>query len=189
MNVETHWISTLQCQFLNILNNAVSSILQVSGFNLPEPVGDLYGCKKLQHCMYFLQQLRKLNLPQELLIQFYSAGTESVHISSDIAVSFVSATKSDKNRLQQTVKTTEIKIISAPLPVLVTCRVRKRQNHLTHQSFLLRKNLFYKQLPVPSKVSWQSNTFIFCEIWKLILDVYWPMCEISTILSFSVFLT
>lgn len=56
--------------------------------------------------MHFLQQLRKLNLPQELLIQFTQ---QALSLCTSIAVSFVSATKSVKNRLQQTVKTTEKK--------------------------------------------------------------------------------
>ncbi|KAL0161705.1 hypothetical protein M9458_045430, partial [Cirrhinus mrigala] len=34
--------------------------------------------KKAQQRLYFLHQLRKFNLPQELLTQFYSAVIESV---------------------------------------------------------------------------------------------------------------
>ncbi len=39
-------------------------------------------CKMAQQRLYFLHQLRKLNLPQELLKQFYSTITESVLCSS-----------------------------------------------------------------------------------------------------------
>ncbi len=56
--------------------------------------------KKAQQRLYFLRQLRKFNLPQELLIQFYSAIIESV-LCSSINVWFGSATKSDIKGLQQ----------------------------------------------------------------------------------------
>ncbi|KAI3371617.1 hypothetical protein L3Q82_024182, partial [Scortum barcoo] len=77
--------------------------------------------------MYFLRQLRKFNLPQELLIQFYTAIIQSV-LCTSITVWFGSATKQDRNRLQRTVRTAE-KIISASLPSiqdLYVSRVRKR---------------------------------------------------------------
>ncbi len=48
--------------------------------------------KKTQQRLYFLRQLRMFNLPQELLIQFYSAIIESV-LCSSITVWFGSATK------------------------------------------------------------------------------------------------
>ncbi len=57
-------------------------------------------------------QLRKFNLPQELLKQFYSAIIESV-LCTSITVRFGSATKSDIRRLQRTVMTAEW-IIGAP---------------------------------------------------------------------------
>ncbi|XDV23365.1 hypothetical protein PO909_027961, partial [Leuciscus waleckii] len=72
--------------------------------------------KKAQQRLYFLRQLKKFNLPQELLIQFYSAVIESV-LSTSITVWFGSATKSDIRRLQRTVRTAE-RIIGAPLPTL-----------------------------------------------------------------------
>ncbi len=52
--------------------------------------------KKAQQRLYFLRQLRKFNLPQELLIQFYSAIIESV-LCSSITVWF-----SYQNRHQKT---------------------------------------------------------------------------------------
>ncbi len=61
-------------------------------------------------------QWRKLNLPQELLKQFYSAIIESV-LCTSITIWFGSATKSDTRRLQRTFWTAE-RIIGAPLPTL-----------------------------------------------------------------------
>ncbi|KAK3543804.1 hypothetical protein QTP70_028098, partial [Hemibagrus guttatus] len=72
--------------------------------------------KKAQQRLYFLRQLRKFNLPKELLTQFYSAVIESV-LCTSITVWFGSATKSDIKSLQRTVRTAE-RIIGAPLPTL-----------------------------------------------------------------------
>ena len=55
--------------------------------------------KKAQQRMYFLCQLRKLNLPKELLIHFYTAIIQSV-LCMSIAVWFGSSTKKDRSRLQ-----------------------------------------------------------------------------------------
>ncbi|KAK3525134.1 hypothetical protein QTP86_017771, partial [Hemibagrus guttatus] len=88
--------------------------------------------KKAQQRLYFLRQLRKFNLPQELLIHFFSAVIESV-LCTSITVWFGSATKSDMRRLQRTVRTAE-RIIGAPLPTLqelYTSRVRKRALKIT----------------------------------------------------------
>ncbi|KAK3545698.1 hypothetical protein QTP70_011272 [Hemibagrus guttatus] len=72
--------------------------------------------KKAQERLYFLRQLRKFNLPQELLTHFYSAVIESV-LCTSITVWFGSATKSDMRRLQRTIRTAE-RIIGAPLSTL-----------------------------------------------------------------------
>ncbi|KAK3523642.1 hypothetical protein QTP70_005833 [Hemibagrus guttatus] len=88
--------------------------------------------EKAQQRLYFLRQLKKFNLPQELLTQFYSAVIESV-LCMSITVWFGSATKSDIRRLQRTVGTAE-RIIGAPLPTLqelYTSRVRKRAQKIT----------------------------------------------------------
>ncbi len=88
--------------------------------------------KKAQQRLYFLCQLRKFNLPQELLKQFYSAIIESV-LCSSVTVWFGSATKTDIRRLQRTVRTAE-RIINAPLPNLqdlYISRVRKRAKKVT----------------------------------------------------------
>ncbi len=69
---------------------------------------------KAHQRLYFLRQLRKLNLPQELLKQFYSAIVESV-LCTSITVWFSSATKSDPRRLRRVVRTAE-RIIGTPHP-------------------------------------------------------------------------
>ncbi len=97
---------------------------------------------KAQQRLYFLRQLRKFNLPQELLKQFYSAIIESV-LCSSITVWFGSATKTDIRRLQRTVRIAE-RIIGAPLPSLqepYTSRMRKSHSgplttQLTHSLLL-----------------------------------------------------
>ncbi len=85
--------------------------------------------QKAQLRLYFLRQLRKFNLPQELLKQFYSAIIESV-LCTSITVWFSSATKSDIRRLRRVVQTA----IGATLPSLqelYSSRVRKMvwKNH------------------------------------------------------------
>ncbi len=72
--------------------------------------------KKAQQRLHFLRQLRKFNLPQELLIQFYSTIIESV-LCTSITVWFCSATKSDLRRLRRVVRTAE-RIIGTTLPTL-----------------------------------------------------------------------
>ncbi len=82
--------------------------------------------------LYFLSQLRKVNLPQELLKQFYSAIIESL-LCSSITIWFCSATKTDIRRLQRTVRSAE-RIIGARqlnLQDLYVCRVRKRAKKVT----------------------------------------------------------
>ncbi|KAL0153878.1 hypothetical protein M9458_050799 [Cirrhinus mrigala] len=93
---------------------------------------DTHTAKKAQQRLYFLRQLRKFNLPQELLKQFYSAVIESV-LCTSITVWFGSVTKSDTRRLQRSVRTAE-RIIGVPLPTLrelYTSRVRKRAQKIT----------------------------------------------------------
>ncbi len=63
--------------------------------------------KKAQQRLYFLHQVRTFNLPQELLIQFYSAIIESI-LCTSITVWFSSATKSDLRRLRRVVRTAEL---------------------------------------------------------------------------------
>ncbi len=83
--------------------------------------------KKAQQRLYFLRQLRKINLPQELLKQFYSAIIESI-LCTSITVWFSSATKSDHRRLRSVVRTAD-RIIGTTLPTLqelYLSRVSKR---------------------------------------------------------------
>ncbi len=82
--------------------------------------------------MYLLRQLRKFNLPEDLLNQFYSAIMESV-LCTLITVWFSSATKSDLRRLRRVVRTTE-RIIGTTLPTvqeLYLSRVSKRAGKIT----------------------------------------------------------
>ncbi len=88
--------------------------------------------RKAQKRLYFLRQLRKFNLPQELLKQFYSAIIESV-LCTSITVWFSSATKSDLRRLWRVVWTAE-RIIGTTLPTLqelYLSRVSKRAGKIT----------------------------------------------------------
>ncbi len=88
--------------------------------------------KKAQHRLYFLRQLRKFNLPQELLKQFYSAIIEPV-LCTSITVWFSSATKYDLRRLRRVVRTAE-RIIGTTLPTLqelYSSRVSKRAGKIT----------------------------------------------------------
>ncbi len=88
--------------------------------------------KKAQQRLYFLRQLGKFNLPQELLKQFYSAIIESV-LCTSITVWFSSATKSDLRRLRRVVWTAE-QIIDTTLPTLqelYLSRVSKRAGKIT----------------------------------------------------------
>ncbi len=88
--------------------------------------------KKAQQRLFLLRQLRKFNLPQELLIQFYSAIIESV-LCMSITVWFSSATKSDLRRIRRVVQTTE-RFIGTSLPTLqelYLSRVSKRAGKIT----------------------------------------------------------
>ncbi len=88
--------------------------------------------RKAQQRLYFLRQLRKFNLPQELLKQFYSAIIESV-LCTSITVWFSSATKSDLRRLWRVVRTAE-RIIGTTLSTLqelYLSRVSKRAGKIT----------------------------------------------------------
>ncbi len=99
--------------------------------------------KKAQQRLYILRQLRKLNLPHELLKQCYCAIIESVPCIS-MTVWFSSATKSDLRRLWRVVRTAE-RIIGTILPSLqelYSSRVSKKavkitlDPHIQHTSSL-----------------------------------------------------
>ncbi|KAK1784665.1 hypothetical protein P4O66_003347 [Electrophorus voltai] len=71
--------------------------------------------KKSQQRMYFLRQLKKFNLPQSLMILFYTVIIESVLISSIIW--FGSSTSQERAKLQCIIRIAE-KIIGCSLPPL-----------------------------------------------------------------------
>ncbi len=87
--------------------------------------------KKAQQRLYFLHQLKKFNLPQDLLKHFYSAIIASV-LCTLIYVWFSSATKSDHRRLRRVVRTAE-RIIGnpphSPRTVLIQSKQKDWQNH------------------------------------------------------------
>ncbi len=86
--------------------------------------------KKAQQRLYFLHQLRRFNLPQELLIQFYSTIVESV-LCTSITVWFSSGTKSDQRRLRRVVRTAERITSLLTLQELYLYRVSKRDGKIT----------------------------------------------------------
>ncbi len=86
--------------------------------------------KKAQQRLYFLHQLKKFNLPQELLKNVYSAIIESI-LCTSITVWFSSATKSDLRRLRRVVRTAERIIGTTLLQELYSSRVSKRAVKIT----------------------------------------------------------
>ncbi len=109
--------------------------------------------KKAQQRLYFLRQLRKFNLPQELLKHFYSAIIESV-LCTSITVWFSSATKSDLRRLRRVVRTVE-RIIVQPSPV---SKITLDPSHLAHSLFeLLPSGWHYRALS--TRMTRQRNSF------------------------------
>ncbi|KAL0181923.1 hypothetical protein M9458_021298, partial [Cirrhinus mrigala] len=97
--------------------------------------------KKAQQRLYFLRQLKKFNLPQALMTQFYSAVIESVLCSS---VWFGAASKLDIRRLQRTVRTAE-RIIGVHLPNLqdlYISRVKKGAGNIIQDPSHPGHNLF-----------------------------------------------
>ncbi len=126
---------------LTIMNSTVSWILQWihSDYWAPQFLWTWSGTttdfmvKKAQQRLYFLRQLRKFNLPQELLIHFYSAIIESV-LCTSITIWFSSTTKSDLRRQRRVVRTAK-RIIGTILPTLqelYISRMSKRAGKITH---------------------------------------------------------
>uniref|UniRef100_A0A8C2FB16 Reverse transcriptase domain-containing protein n=1 Tax=Cyprinus carpio TaxID=7962 RepID=A0A8C2FB16_CYPCA len=123
---------------LTIMNSTVTAVesFRVLGTTISQDLKwDIYIdsiVKKAQQRLYFLHQLRKFNLPQELLKQFYSNIIESV-LCTSITVWFGSATKSELRRLHRIVWTAE-RIIGTTLPILqelYSSRVSKRAGRIT----------------------------------------------------------
>ncbi|KAM9771206.1 uncharacterized protein ACBT44_004537 [Syngnathus typhle] len=82
--------------------------------------------KKAQQRLYFLRQLKKFNLPRELLKTFYTAIIQSV-LCTSITVWFGSASKQHKHRLQRTIRTAE-KIIGINLPSIQDLCLSRTRN-------------------------------------------------------------
>ncbi len=104
--------------------------------------------KKAQQRLYFLRQLRKFNLPQGLLIQFYSAIVESI-LCTSITVWFSSATKSDLRRLRRVVRTAERIIGNCTHPEWAKGLAKSLQDpsHPAHSLFeLLPSGRWYRAL-------------------------------------------
>ncbi|KAI4876287.1 hypothetical protein NFI96_002836 [Prochilodus magdalenae] len=82
--------------------------------------------EKAQQRMFFLRQLKKFNLPQTLMIQFYTAIIESI-LTASITILFGSSTSQERTKLQRIIRTAE-RIIGCNLPSLqqiYTSRVRR----------------------------------------------------------------
>ncbi|KAL0150388.1 hypothetical protein M9458_054205 [Cirrhinus mrigala] len=119
--------------------------------------------KIAQQRLYFFRQLKKFNLPQALMTQFYSAVIESV-LCSSITVWFGAASKSDIRRLQRTVRTAE-RITGVHLPNLqdlYISRVKKRAGNIIQDPSHPGHNLF-ALLPsgrsLSTKTSRHKNNF------------------------------
>uniref|UniRef100_A0AAQ6IHX2 Alkylated DNA repair protein AlkB homologue 8 N-terminal domain-containing protein n=1 Tax=Anabas testudineus TaxID=64144 RepID=A0AAQ6IHX2_ANATE len=81
--------------------------------------------KKAQQRLYFLRQLKKYNLPKQMLTNFYTAIIESI-LTSSITVWFAAATARDKARLQRIIRSAE-KVIGCSLPSLRDLYVSRTQ--------------------------------------------------------------
>ncbi len=127
--------------------------------------------KKAQQRMYFLRQLKKFNLPQAHMTQFYSAVIESV-LCSSITVWFGSASKSDIRRLQRTVRTAE-RIIGVHLPSLQDLyysRVKKRAGNITDPSHPGHDRL---------RFSLQADATDLCALEHLGIKTVFPLCHLQ----------
>ena len=104
--------------------------------------------KKAQQRMFFLRQLKKLKLPTQMLVQFYTSIIESI-LTSSITVWFAGATTRDKYRLQRIVRAAE-KVIGCKLPSLqdlFVSRTRGRAGRITADPSHPGHRLF---VPLPS---------------------------------------
>uniref|UniRef100_A0AAQ4S2X5 Alkylated DNA repair protein AlkB homologue 8 N-terminal domain-containing protein n=2 Tax=Gasterosteus aculeatus aculeatus TaxID=481459 RepID=A0AAQ4S2X5_GASAC len=72
--------------------------------------------KKAQQRLFFLRQLKKLNLPKTMMVHFYTAIMESI-LCSSITVWYAAATAKDKGRLQRVLRSAE-RVIGCNLPSL-----------------------------------------------------------------------
>ena len=87
--------------------------------------------KKVHQRLYFLRQLRKFKLSQEVLIQFYRGIIETV-LCNSITAWYGTASKRDKKKLQRAVRIAE-RVIGVSLPSIETIYatwVRKRAERI-----------------------------------------------------------
>ena len=74
--------------------------------------------KKANQRLYFLRVLRRQQVQQRLLVDFYRATIESI-LTNGISVWFAACTAGDRHALQRVVRTAE-KVIGCPLPPIET---------------------------------------------------------------------
>ena len=79
--------------------------------------------KTAQKRIYFLQQLKKFNLPNPILVNFYTAIIEFIQTSS-ITVQYATASAKDRARLQRIIHSDE-KVIGCNLPSLQDVNVSR----------------------------------------------------------------
>ncbi|KAI2667379.1 RNA-directed DNA polymerase from mobile element jockey [Labeo rohita] len=104
--------------------------------------------KKAQKRLYFLRMLRKVNLPQRLLVSFYSCSIESI-LTYGMLVWYGSSTAADKKALQRVIKTAQNIIAKQQLPTLeniFTSRCLQKIHNILKDSYHPAHHLF-ERLP------------------------------------------
>ncbi|KAK0152049.1 hypothetical protein N1851_006575 [Merluccius polli] len=95
--------------------------------------------KKAQQWLYFLRTLRKVNLPQQLLVSFYRCSIDSV-LTHGIIVWYGNSSVADKKALQRVINTAQ-KITNTHLPALEaiapTSCILKDSSHPAHHLFAI----------------------------------------------------
>ncbi len=94
---------------------------------------------KAQQRLYFLRKLRKANLPQKLMVNFYRCTIESI-LTNCMTAWYGSCTKAAQKALQQVVKTAQV-IVGMNLPSL---------DHLYKTRCLRRANKIIKDISHPN---------------------------------------
>ncbi len=103
---------------LIIMNSTVTSVTPPSPRTWSGTITLSHIEKKAQQRLYFLHQLRKFNLPQELLKKLYSSLSKKLKSSLNL-VQWI-ATKSDNWRLRTVVRTAERPLVH-PSPLSKNC--------------------------------------------------------------------
>ena len=93
--------------------------------------------------MFFLRQLKKFNMLQKVMVEFYTAIIESI-LTSSITIWFAASTAKDKGRLQRIIRSAE-KVIGCDLPSLLdlfhsrtskrACKIIADPSHPGHHLF------------------------------------------------------